>query len=91
MNAKLPQEIIDAVQRGPQQVIGFDRNGQRQADFVMGFNAAKEEIYRALVDARMWPVHDDPLDPDAGIEDSPCVESAARWGSEEGQHHGIIA
>jgi hypothetical protein len=43
------RETLDAVRLGPDQVVGFDRGGQRQKDFEKGWNAAKEQVWARLV------------------------------------------
>ncbi|WP_240224629.1 hypothetical protein [Rheinheimera hassiensis] len=42
------ESLIEAIRRGPSQVIGFDRGGQNQKDFEMGWNAAKDQVWSAL-------------------------------------------
>ena len=42
------QAVVDAIRKGPEQVIGFERNGAQQKAFEMGWNAAKEQVWAAI-------------------------------------------
>lgn len=40
--------LIEAIRKGPPPVVGFERNGQSQQAFDMGWNAAKDQIWRQI-------------------------------------------
>ena len=41
--------LVEVVRQGPPPVVGFERGGQRQADFDKGWLAAKDQIWAELV------------------------------------------
>lgn len=46
------RSLVEVVRRGPDQVIGYDRGGQRQQDFSKGWNAAKDQVWTAIESMR---------------------------------------
>jgi hypothetical protein len=74
-----PQAMLDAIRRGPGPVIGYGHQSQKA--FEHGWNAAKDEVYRAAKEAGMLPMvedaDDEELKPVAVVPQGRCFE--CRW------------
>ena len=49
------EQLRSAIRQGPSQVIGFDRNGERQKAFEFGHNSAKDHVYAVAKSIGLFP------------------------------------